>query len=394
MQAEAEQAGLLEEHLSGTEDLRSAGATAFSLRRHAEQSRDLLHHTRRSAVFGTVVGTSAALGFRLASVGALALAAFLFRQDALTIGEVFLVFAYTQLLAGPLQVITRELEDLQTAIAAIGRVNELLDTEPKIGAGGSTPLPAGPLSVQLDDVTFRYEASSLEPTLAGVTLDLGAGRVLGVLGRTGSGKTTIAKLLVRFYDVDAGAVRLGGVDVRDAPLAQVRSRVGLVTQDVHLFHATTRENLTLFDPAIDDERIADVLRGVGLGDWLESLPNGLDTVLSGETGLSAGESQLLAFARVFLRDPSVVILDEATARLDPVTEGKVERAVTKLFAGRTAIVIAHRLATVARADDIAIVDDGRIVEHGERLALMADDGSRFAALLALGLEDANASRDG
>jgi ABC-type multidrug transport system fused ATPase/permease subunit len=164
--------------------------------------------------------------------------------------------------------------------------------------------------------------------------------------------------------------------------------VGLVTQDVHLFHASVRDNVTFFDPAVPDERIAGVLRELGLGEWLDRLPRGLDTPIApGGAGLSSGEAQLLAFARVFLREPGLVVLDEATSRLDPATERRVEHAIDELLRGRTAIVVAHRLRTVLRADDILIVSDGRVLEYGSRLSLVADPDSQFSRLLRTGLED-------
>jgi ABC-type multidrug transport system fused ATPase/permease subunit len=208
--------------------------------------------------------------------------------------------------------------------------------------------------------------------------------VLGLLGRTGSGKTTIARLLFRLYDPTEGAVRLGGVDVRAPRLAELRRRVGVVSQDVQLFHATVRDNVTFFDPSVPDDRIVAVLDEVGLGPWLRRQPRGLEAELRGAGGLSAGEAQLLAFARVFLKDPGLVVLDEASSRLDPATERLLERAVDRLLAGRTAIVIAHRLATVARADRVLILEAGRVAEAGARAALAADPASRFARLLRVG----------
>src|SRR5207245_2576268 len=187
-----------------------------------------------------------------------------------------------------------------------------------------------------------------------------------------------ARLLMRFYDPTAGVVRLGGVDARDARLAEVRGRATLVSQDVQLFHASVRDNLTLFDRSIGDDRIRDVLERIGLGPWLRSLPGGrgLDAELRAGA-LSAGEAQLVAFARVFLRDPGLVILDEASSRLDPATERHIERAIDALLERRTAIVIAHRLATVQRGDGIAILSEGRVSEHGPRAAVPAEPWSRF-----------------
>jgi ATP-binding cassette subfamily B protein len=213
-----------------------------------------------------------------------------------------------------------------------------------------------------------------------------------LLGRTGSGKTTIARLLLRLYDPQSGVLRIGSTDGRSSDVRQIAAedlhrRIGMVTQEVQLFRATVRDNLTLFDPSIPDQRILEALERLGLSAWLARLPHApsgtvLDVELApGGTDLSAGEGQLLAFARVFLRDPGLVILDEASSRLDPGTERLLERAVDGLLAERTAILIAHRLSTLERADDIAILEDGRIVEHGARATLAADPHSRFRALL-------------
>jgi ABC-type multidrug transport system fused ATPase/permease subunit len=399
LEAQADQAGMLEEVLSATEDVRSAGAVAWALRRFTEHARTVLRRQQRAGMLGNLVGTLGGSAFGAGGILLLATATWLFTRGQATIGDVFLVFAYTQMLGDPIQALTRELQDLQTAGAAVVRIDELLlttsnlpDAATTTNTTGTTAIPAGrPLRVEVDGVTFAYDNrgdDDTEAVLRDVSFTVEPGRMLGLLGRTGSGKTTIARLLVRFYDPQTGALRIGGVDVRDAALHDVRHHVALVTQDVQLFHATARDNLTLFDPAVDDRRITAAIDELGLDAWLSTLPNGLDSLVDASTGLSAGEAQLLAFARVLLRDPGLVILDEATARLDPATERHVEHAVARLFEGRTAVVIAHRLQTVLRADDILVLDDGRILEHGERTALMADPTSRFSSLLRTGMEEA------
>ena len=214
---------------------------------------------------------------------------------------------------------------------------------------------------------------------------------MGILGRTGSGKTTLTRLLFRLYDPQSGRIELGDVDIRTTPLRDLRRRVGIVTQEVQLFHASIRDNLTLFDNTIPDDRILMAIEELGLRSWYTALPEGLDTMLAaGNGGLSAGEAQLLAFTRIFLRDPGLVILDEASSRLDPATEQLIERAVDKLLVNRTGIIIAHRLHTVHRADEILILEGGALAEHGARELLMRDPGSRFAQLLRTGLEEAMA----
>jgi ATP-binding cassette subfamily B protein len=197
--------------------------------------------------------------------------------------------------------------------------------------------------------------------------------------------------IVRYFldaaETGSGLTRM--FDIRQARQAELRQHVGMVTQEVQLFQATVRQNLTLFDETVGDARILEVVEDIGLDDWLSGLPDGLDTALeAGGSGLSAGEAQLLAFARVFLTDPGLVILDEASSRLDPATEQRIEKAVDKLLADRTGIIIAHRLGTVERADEIMILADGRITEHGRRAELAGDPDSRFYGLLRTGLEEA------
>ena len=213
-------------------------------------------------------------------------------------------------------------------------------------------------------------------------------RSLGVLGRSGSGKTTLGRLLLRLYDPEQGEVCLGGVNVRHITNTDLRTRVSVVTQDIHLFSASVRDNLTMFDKTLPDTRIQAALEAVGLDDWLLSLPKSLDTMLAASgSALSAGETQLLAFARAFLRDPSLVILDEASSRLDPATERKLDQAVSRLLAGRTGIIIAHRLSTLQRVQQILILEEGRVRENGPREALARDPQSRFSQLLSVGIEE-------
>jgi ABC-type multidrug transport system fused ATPase/permease subunit len=281
----------------------------------------------------------------------------------------------------PVAQLARQARDLQQASGSVGRVRSLVDTPRRIVDGKGVPLGNGPLSVDVTNVSIEYIPGV--PVLRNVSFHLDAGRALGIIGRTGSGKTTLIRLITRLYDANAGSIRVGGVDVRALRLSDLRRRIGVVTQDVQLFRATVRDNLTLFDPAIADVDVERSLTELGLGNWLKALPCGLDTeIATGRHGLSAGEAQVLALARVFLKNPGLVILDEASSRLDPATQNLVEVALDRLLVGRTAIVIAHRLETVRRADDVLVLDDGVIVEYGERSVLARDSGSRYARLQA------------
>jgi ATP-binding cassette subfamily B protein len=321
------------------------------------------------------LGTGAALGLSTALHGA----------GVLTLGTIYLVFRYTGMLREPLERLARQMHSFQQAAGALVRVRGLLATVARVADGPGVPIPDGALAVELDGVSFAYVA---EPVLRDVSFRIAPGEVLGLLGRTGAGKTTIARLLFRLHDPTAGAVRLGGTDVRKARLDALRGRVGLVTQDVQLFQGTLRENVALFNRSVPDERLRTVFAELGLDEWLRTLPAGLDTPLgAGARGLSAGEAQLVALARVFLKDPGLVVLDEASSRLDPQTERLLARAVQRLLAGRTGVVIAHRLATVERADRILILDDGGVAECGPRADLERDPASRFARLLRAGMAE-------
>jgi ATP-binding cassette, subfamily B, bacterial len=265
--------------------------------------------------------------------------------------------------------------------------------------------PGAPASAGMEyQRTLQQEAELLkeqEMVLCDISFHLAPGRVLGLLGRTGSGKTTLTRLLFRLYDTDEGAIRLGSqgrsetgdpgsseINIKDIPVQELRRSIGMVTQNIQLFHATVRENLTFFDASIPDERILQAIHDLGLSRWFDALPNGLDTELeSGGGSLSAGEAQLLAFTRIFLHDPGLVILDEATSRLDPATEHMIEQAVDRLVRGRTAIIVAHRLGTVQRADNILVLENGEILEYGERARLAEDPSTRFYRLLETGLEE-------
>ncbi|QGG58236.1 ATP-binding cassette domain-containing protein [Paenibacillus sp. B01] len=385
----AEFYGFIGENLEGTEDTRANGAAGYVMNRFYELTRRMLP-VRVRAFFGfCMMWSTTILVFALGNAAAFLVCAWLWEggQGALTIGSIYLVFYYTEQLAKPIEKIRTQLEDLQKADASLLRVRELLATQPKIQDGPGAELPAGPLSVEFHDMEFAYEEGGRN-TLHRLQLKLEPGQTLGLLGRTGSGKTTLARLLLRFYDPQAGGIRLGGVDLRELKLHELRRKVALVTQNIEILEGSVRDNLTLFDDSIPDARIAEVLHELGLGAWHDSLPDGLDTVLaSGGGSLSAGEAQLLAFARVFLTDPGLVILDEASSRLDPLTETRIEQAITRLLQEKTCIIIAHRLATVQRADRILILEHGRVLESGGREQLASDPDSRFSRMLAVGMEE-------
>jgi ATP-binding cassette, subfamily B, bacterial len=381
-QANAELSAFLEERLTGVPDIKANGADSYTMHRLHQRLRARFATGRRPILATSAFSNTVNAMFVAGAAASLALSVLFYRSGMFTVGTVFMVFRYTTMLRLPLERLSRHMNSFQQATGGIVRVRELLSIEPRVVDGDGATIPAGALSVELDRVCFAYDA---ELVLDAVSFRLEPGEVLGLLGRTGSGKTTISRLLFRLHDVTSGAVRLDGVDIRRMELDDMRRRVALVTQDVQLFAGTLRDNVTLFDPSVGDAQLRSVFASLDLDRWLDDLSDGFDTVLGATgRGLSAGEAQLVALARVFLTDPGLVVLDEASSRLDPGTEQLLEHAITKLLEGRTGIVIAHRLSTVERADSIMILDTGRVAEFGDRGALADDPSSRFSQLLRAG----------
>jgi ABC-type multidrug transport system fused ATPase/permease subunit len=386
--------GFLEERLAGMDDVRANGGGPHVMRRMAEVNAELLVANVDAARRGHWIFLTASALFSIGFGLALALGVWLFQRGEATIGTVFMFMQYAGMMSLPIMLIGQQLQQFQAASASLKRIGDLRAITPTLtdgpGAGWEGLRTQAPV-VGFEDMTFAYREDT--PVIRNLDLEVPAGEVIGLLGRTGSGKTTLTRLLFRLYDPQGGAVTLDGTDIRTARLSELRGRIGLVTQEVQLFDASIRDNASLFDPAIDDARIIDVLTDLGLGDWLSRQPQGLGTVLRAGGGLSAGEAQLLAFARVFLKDPGLVVLDEASSRLDPATDQMIERALDRLLGvdgtgrRRTAIIIAHKLSTVQRADRIAILDQGRLVETGRRTELEADPESAYARLLRTGLAE-------
>jgi ATP-binding cassette subfamily B protein len=360
----------------------------FSAR--AAQVRDIgVKIAMSNRIFFTALTTVAALATALVyGIGGL-----LAISGTLTVGTLLALAALLGRLYGPITGLANVRVDVMTALVSFERVFEVLDLPPLVAeADDPVDLPAGPLSVELKDVSFRYPGAdevslaSLEQVahadrragdqvLTGIDIRVEPGQLVALVGPSGAGKTTVTSLVARLYDPTSGVVRVGDVDLREARLDSLHSRVGVVTQEAHLFHDTVRANLLYARPEATDADLEEALRAAQVWDLVSSLPKGLDTVV-GDRGhrLSGGEKQRLALARLLLKAPGVVVLDEATAHLDSESELAVQRALDTALEGRTSLVIAHRLSTVRNADMIVVLDRGRVVERGRHAELLAAGG--------------------
>jgi ATP-binding cassette subfamily B protein len=371
----------LQEGITGVRVIQAYAREDEQIRRFEESNRALfrshVHSVKVSTwYFGLIEFAGIAATAMMVGLGGL-----LVHRGSVSLGTVVAFILLLATLFDPVQQLSQLYNTLQSAAASLHKLFRILDEEPSVAeASDAVDLPAvGDMVV--DAVTFSYEGAA-RPALEGVSLVLPAGTKLALVGPTGAGKSTLAKLMARLYDPVSGAVSYGGVDLRRATMASLRDRIVVIPQEGFLFDGTIRDNLLIADPAADDDAIRRALGSLGLRERFEALPEGLDTqVRERGSRLSAGERQLVALARAAMVDPAVLVLDEATSNLDPGTEMLVESALERLMEGRSVIVVAHRLSTVRRADAIAVVDDGRIAEMGTHAELVRL-GGRYAALSA------------
>ncbi|GAA4282870.1 ABC transporter ATP-binding protein [Brevibacterium daeguense] len=389
-----------------TERFSAGGATLVKLfgkpQHESEEFADRAGRVRDIGVKTAMLQTTFVTALTLVSALALALVYGLGGVQAvlgnLNAGDVVTLAMLLTRLYTPLTMLANARMDIMSAIVSFERVFEVLDLEPLITESENPePVPAGPVDVKYRNVRFTYPSAS-EVSLAsledvatldrragtevlhGIDLHIAPGQTVALVGSSGAGKSTIASLLPRLYDTTEGQVLIGGVDVRDISFASLKQTVGMVTQDGHLFHESIRDNLLLAKPEATDAELYDAIHRARLDDVIDALPDGLDTVI-GERGyrLSGGERQRLTIARLLLAAPPVVVLDEATSALDSTNEAAVQQALSEAMSGRTALVIAHRLSTVRGADEILVIENGRVVERGSHLALLGMHG-RYAEL--------------
>jgi ABC-type multidrug transport system fused ATPase/permease subunit len=376
----------MEEGVAARDDLRSSLGQAFLVRRIAELSSVV--HARVTATSRSATALSRRVGVLLhgllagSAVAGIALVA----DGRMSTAALVTLFLVTSAFVGQIDMVARHVPELQRGLGALTRLRQLLSVEPE--PEGGLPVPAGPLSISVRGLRFSYPEGTF--ALQDIDMEVPAGHTTALVGRTGSGKSTLAALLSRAMDPPRGTVLLGGVDVLDIDLTELRSAVGVVTQRTEILAASLADNITLFAD-VPRSSVLEAVETLGLGDWVAGLPDGVDTLLGpGGATLSSGEEQLVAFARLLVRDVQVVVLDEATARMDPVTEARVVQAAERLLARRTGLVVAHRLATTARADDVVLLEGGRVVQQGPRAELAARPGPFLDLLTASSDVDAPA----
>ncbi|MDF8264462.1 ABC transporter ATP-binding protein [Luteipulveratus flavus] len=380
----------LEESIAGRDDLRTSLGQPFAVRRVARLSAmvherfwSVLRLERALILRAGLVLHAALAGIAVAGVAMVA-------GGGLSVARLVTLFLVTSMFVGQINNVAQHLPDLQAGLGALIRLRQMLSSPPE--PVGGAPVPDGDLDLRFADLEFAYEEGGF--ALRDVDLRVPAGQTMALVGRTGSGKSTLASLVSRAVDPAPGTVLLGGVDVLDIDLHDLRAAVGVVTQLTDILAGTLEQNITLFAP-IDRAHVQAAVDELGLTDWVAHLPAGLDTVLGPSgTSLSAGEEQLVAFARLLVRDVRVVILDEATARMDPVTEARVVAASDRLLAHRTGVLVAHRLSTTRRAEQVAVLERGRVVQSGPMTTLRAAPGAFRALWEASATQDEAAETTG
>lgn len=378
--------GYAGEMLQNTEDIQACGAGHY-VRGRFQTLLDAWLPVRLKAGLSGWSYFMLSMLLQLTSFGiSLLMGTWLWEQGLVSVGTIYMFYAYTNHLNRPIEAIQRQLQEIQTVTVSLERIQDILDRDSVIQEPEQPKSIYAPIALRMENVSFAYEPGT--PVLENLSIALKPGQCLGVIGRTGSGKTTLAKLLMRLHDADTGQILLNDVPIKSLSLASLRKRVAYVTQDVQLFSGTIRENLTFFDKAVADDVLLSAVEAMGMSAWFAKYPEGFDTRIgTGGVGLSAGEAQLLAFVRVFLTNPDIVILDEVSSRLDPETERQLQVTIQRLLRNRIGIVIAHKLWTLEQADDILVLERGQVLEYGKRALLIKDRRSRYSQLLEVGTEE-------
>lgn len=370
------------EVMSNTEDIKGSGSLGFVFQRFNQMLKDWLPIRIKVSIvmwsaFMVILflqALSYSINFTLGTI--------LWKRGIITVGTIYLFYNYTRYILDPINNLRQQAQLLQIVGAGITRINELLNKRSAIIDSHSDMRIMARDKLTFENVCFSYEED--REILKHISFQVKPGQTIGLLGRTGSGKTTLASLLVRFYDINSGSIKIGDKDIKEIAIKELRKNVVYVTQDIQILNASIRDNIVFFDHSITDDRIIRAIHDMDLDRWFNKFPEGLDTVIGiGGIGLSAGEAQLLAMIRAFLNEPYIVILDEVTSKLDVETERCIQASIDRLLKGRIGLVIAHRLQTIQKVDSVIILEDGRIIEYDKPDKLMNDKDSKFYQLLQM-----------
>ncbi|QKS54983.1 ABC transporter ATP-binding protein [Paenibacillus barcinonensis] len=377
---------LIEERIAGIEDVQANGHVPYVMNRFYRTMRAVFLRGRKAWLLRVVPWNTTVIMFIISVTVVLLLGVHYYIEGMISLGTLFLIYQYSQMLNEPIELLGDQVQEFQKAKSGMLRSRELLSMRSEIEDGTEEQLPDGPLGLKFSQVHFSYNAE--KPVLQNITFEVKPGERLGIIGRTGSGKSSLSRILLRLYNLDQGTIHIGGTDITKLSMQALYRRVGMVTQDVQLFDGTLRDNLTLFNSEVSDVMIKQTTERLGLHHWIDTQPDGLDTHLhAGGASLSAGEAQLFALTRVFLTEPSLVILDEPSSRLDAATESMLQAAIDELMKRSTGIIIAHRLATLEKVDKIMVLGEGKLLEFGDRQELANDSSSHYARLLVTGREE-------
>lgn len=355
----------IEEKLYGVEVVKTNNVTKYVLEKLGKLLKIKMILDRNAFMVSTTIWGTTVVLFSLGTAISLGMGLFFFLKGMMSVGTVFLIYNYSQMIRSPIEQMSNQFQDIQRASSSIYRIKQILNEQSKVRAGSLLLNEGREFSVEFEDVVFEYEHG--KPVLNNVSFTIPSGKSLAIIGRTGSGKSTIIKLIFRFIEQRSGVIRINGEDIRSYNLENLRSKIAIITQEVQLFHGTLRDNITFFSDSVSDSEIKRAFQDLGLWDWYCTFPNGLDSQLkSDEMSMSEGEAQLIAMVRIMIKDPCMIIMDEATANLDPVTENLMVAALNKLGEGRSTIIIAHRLQTLRFVDYIMVLQKGEIIEQGLR----------------------------
>jgi ATP-binding cassette subfamily B protein len=369
----------INEQMASTEDIAACGAKGFVLVKLKRILAQLLPDKVRAIVRTNNVEVVSSLLFTMANILALGISSYLFIQGTITLGSVYVIFKYTEMLRSPVERMDTQIQEFLKAKSCIMRICEIFEI-PKETDEGSLRIEEGRLlPVEFSGVSFSYNGNDL--ILKNISFRLEGGCKLGIIGRTGCGKSTLVQLLMRYYPAAQGEILVDGVNINEYSLKEYRKNISFITQDISIIGGTFRENLRLFDPGISDAEIYQTIEWLNLMPWFSKFENGLDTEINSKAEISEGEAQLISIVRALIQKSRIIVMDEATSKIDPFTEQLLHQAFEKIMAGRTCIIIAHHLQTLESVDYILYLEQGSIATYGLREKLVQNTESKFYSLL-------------